>query len=187
MDFERFTTIIFTLVSIVTTTGYAYEDYGGWPTAAIAVIFLLTLLGGSSGSTSGGYKVSRLVLMGGICRHAISRMLFPNAISTIRYGQARVEDRDIAELAAFTTMFFATIGVCAVIMGMLGHDVTTALSASATAVANVGPGLGTVIGPTGSFATLGTAEHLLLSLAMIMGRLEILSIVVLAAPRFWTN
>lgn len=187
VDFKRLTTIVFTVVSIVSTTGYAYEDYGAWPVAALIVIFLLTLLGGSSGSTSGGFKVSRLVLLVSIGRQAIARMLFPSSINNLRYGSNRVQSDDVLDLAAFTTLFFATIGACAIGLALLGHDMATAVSASATAVANVGPALGPIVGPTGSFAPLGHAELLLLSAAMLFGRLEILSLFVLLAPRFWRD
>lgn len=184
---ERFSSIVFTVMSIVTTTGYAYEDYGLWPQAAIVVIFLLTLLGGCSGSTAGGFKVSRLYLLVGLCRQALGRMVYPSAMRGLAYGGSRVEADDIRDLAAFTTLFFATIVAATLALTLTGNDYITAVTAAATAVSNVGPGLGPIVGPVGNFSTLGDADKFVLSVAMLLGRLEIMSLVVLLTPRFWAD
>ena len=187
VDFSRFSTIVFTVVSIMTTTGFGYEDYGLWPPAALVVIFLLTLLGGCSGSTAGGFKVSRVMVLVAICGQTLRRMLYPNAVRSLKYGSSKVDSENVLDLAAFTTLFFATVAISTLALTLTGNDLTTALTASATAVSNVGPGMGAIVGPVGNFGSLGDADKIILSLGMLLGRLEIMSLVIFFLPRFWVD
>lgn len=177
--------VMFNVVSIVTTTGYATTDYTLWGPAAAAAFFVLTAVGGCTGSTSGGAKAMRWLLMARAIRAAVRKVHAPHAVTTIRYEGRAVGDDVISGVIAFFTLYFATFVTVAFILGFLGLDMTTATSGALTAVANVGPGIGPVIGPAGNFAPLPDAAKLVLTAAMYLGRLEILTVFVLLTPTFW--
>jgi len=187
LDFSTFSSVAFTVTAIITTTGFVFRDYGGWPTAALLVIFLITVLGACSGSTAGGLKVFRIVILVQMCRAAIGRVLWPNAVRSMKYGE-RPFDEDVGlAVVAFGVLYVATLIAGAILLSLSGHDLITAVSASATALANVGPGLGPVVGPAFNFAALSDFDLAILSLQMLLGRLEIMSIVVLLAPALWRD
>ncbi|MTJ05738.1 MAG: TrkH family potassium uptake protein [Sediminimonas qiaohouensis] len=175
----------FNVVSILTTTGYSTADYTLWGPFAVAVFFLLTAAGGCTGSTSGGVKAMRWIILLRAARAEIRKIPLPNAVSTIRYEGRKVEDDVMAGVISFFTFFALTFGCLAFALGLLGLDFQTALSGALTAVANVGPGIGPVIGPAGSFAPLGDAAKLLIVAGMFLGRLEMLTVLVLFSPAFW--
>ena len=183
--FVSLTHVTFNVISVVTTTGYASDDYTLWGSLPIAAFFYLTFIGGCSGSTSGGMKVFRFQIAMLMLRNQLRYLIHANGVFTTRYNQQPVTNDISRSVVAFSFFFFITIAVLALSLSALGLDLVTALSGAATAVANVGPGLGDTIGPAGNFATLPDAAKWLLCLGMLMGRLEILTVVVLLTPMFW--
>lgn len=182
---DSLTHAAFNVVSIVTTTGYASEDYQLWGPFAIGAFFILTFVGGCSGSTAGGVKIYRFQILARLAGAHLSRIISPNRVHVVLYHDRRVED-DVAFaiLAFFGVMLFSLI-VSTFLLAWFGVDLMTALTGSAQAIANVGPGLGDIIGPAGNFQPLPDPAKWVLSAMMIMGRLEFFTIFVLLTPAFW--
>lgn len=177
----------FNLVSVITTTGFASADYSLWGGFAVALFFFATFMGGCSGSTSGGVKVFRVQLCFTIIREQIARAIHPRAIMPRTYNGVKVTDDILTSLVAYLFIMVISLAVVSLLLALTGLDLVTSLTSTATALMNVGPGLGSVVGPAGNFATLPVAAKWLLCLAMIMGRLEFLTIIVLLSPAFWRN
>lgn len=183
--FEALTLVAFNVVSVVTTTGYATSDYTLWGPFAVAFFFVLTAVGGCTGSTAGGAKAMRWLLAGRAVFNQIKNISSPNRIMSVRYEGERVDDQVLSGVMAFFIFYAGTFGVLAYALSLLGLDLQTAMSGALTALANVGPGVGPIIGPAGNFATLGDPAKLVLVLGMFLGRLEILTVVVILTPAFW--
>ncbi|APX93886.1 potassium transporter TrkH [Halomonas sp. 1513] len=183
--FEALTHVTFNVISIVTTTGYASDDYSTWGALAFVAFFYLTFVGGCSGSTSGGMKIFRFQIASILLRNQLRYLIHVNGVFTTRYNGQPITDDITRGVVAFSFFFFLTIAGLALGLAMMGLDMTTALSGAATAVANVGPGLGDTIGPAGNFAPLPDAAKWLLCVGMLLGRLEILTVLVLMTPMFW--
>jgi trk/ktr system potassium uptake protein len=175
----------FNTVSVVTTTGYASTDYTAWGGAAITVFFALTFLGGCAGSTSGGIKAYRLLVLYQVIRRYLMRTVMPSRVVSRTFDGRRMEEDAWIGVLVMVVVFFVTFIMFAIALSLTGLDFVTALSGSATAITNVGPGLGEIIGPAGNFASLPDAAKWLLSLEMILGRLEVLTFLVLLLPSFW--
>ncbi len=175
----------FNVTSIITTTGYAVTDYTDWGNFAIVALYFLTFVGGCSGSTAGGLKIYRLLVLMHSCHLSMRRLIRPNGVFSAKYNGKPITIEAIGTVSAFVVVYTATIVLLAMGLAMTGLDFATSLSGAATAVANVGPGIGTVIGPAGNFASLSDTAKWLLCLGMILGRLEIYTLAVLVAPDFW--
>jgi trk system potassium uptake protein TrkH len=175
----------FNVVSITTTTGYASDDYTAWGAGAVGVFFVLIFIGGCAGSTSGGIKVYRHQIIWHIIRVQLLRMATPNRAAPTRYAGKRLAEDIPPAVLAFVAVYLATVALFTPVISMFGIDFVTAFSAAAQAVGNVGPGLGEIIGPAGNFSTLPDAVKWLLSLAMLLGRLELFTILLLFDPEFW--
>jgi trk system potassium uptake protein len=183
--FEALTHVAFNVISVVTTTGYASDDYSRWGALAIVAFFYLTFVGGCSGSTSGGMKIFRFQIASILLRNQLRYLIHSSGIFPTRYNGQPITDDITRGVVAFSFFFFLTIAGLALGLAMMGLDLVTALSGAATAVANVGPGLGDIIGPAGNFAPLPDAAKWLLCVGMLLGRLEILTVLVLLTPMFW--
>lgn len=183
--FEALTLSTFNVVSIVTTTGFVSVDYLAWGAFAAVLSFLLMFVGGCSGSTSGGVKILRYQILFGIIRQHIRKSIYPHAVSPIRFGERIVTDDEALSVGTFIFVYFAAFMAIAIALGMVGLDAAAALSAAATAIGNVGPGATPEIGPVGTFAGLPDSAKLILSFAMIMGRLEVLGLLLLVMPSFY--
>ncbi|PRY59408.1 trk system potassium uptake protein TrkH [Vreelandella songnenensis] len=183
--FVSLTHVTFNVISVVTTTGYASDDYTLWGSLPVVAFFYLTFVGGCSGSTSGGMKIFRFQIAMLMLRNQLRYLIHANGVFTTRYNQQPVTSDISRSVVAFSFFFFITIAALALGLSALGLDLVTALSGAATAVANVGPGLGDTIGPAGNFTSLPDAAKWLLCIGMLMGRLEILTVVVLMTPMFW--
>jgi len=178
---------LFNVVSVITTTGYASADYNLWGGFAVTVFFLLMFVGGCTGSTSGGMKMFRIQILWARLRFQMARLVQPNGVFPLQYhGNPVPEDVPIGVIA-FVALYIASFIVLAVLLSALGLDFVTAISGSATAIGNVGPGLGDVIGPAGNFSSLPPTAKWLLSGGMLLGRLELFTVLVLITPRFWRN
>lgn len=183
--FEALTASFFNVVSVVTTTGYASEDYSLWGELTVMVFFYLTFVGGCSGSTAGGLKIFRFQVAYIILRRQLDRLVHPRAVFTERYNNREISEDIIRSLVSFSFFFALTIGFLALALSMFGLDFMTSLTGAITAVTNVGPGLGGTIGPAGNFASLPDGAKWLLSIGMLLGRLEIMTVLVVLTPRFW--
>ena len=177
----------FNVVSITTTTGYANVDYMEWGPFAIGLVFLLTFVGGCAGSTAGGIKIYRFQVTGLLIKGHFLSLMTPHRISSLRYNGRRLPEDVPFSIIAFLAIYMATVAFFTLLLAALGIDLITALSAAATAVGNVGPGLGDTIGPVGSFAPLPVAAKWALSAAMLLGRLELFTVLVLLRPEFWRD
>lgn len=181
----------FNVVSILTGTGYATADYAGadvrWGPFAFAFFFLLTFVGGCAGSTTCGIKIFRFQVMFAALKAYLSEMVRPHGVAPIRYAGRKLTDDTVYSVLSFVFLYLASFAVLAIIMSLLGEDFTTAVSAAATSISNVGPGLGGTIGPAGTFASLPDNAKWVLSVGMLVGRLEVLAVLVLFAPSFWRS
>lgn len=177
----------FTVISIGTTTGYVSTDYAAWGIFALMVIFFLTFVGGCSGSTSGGIKIFRFKIAFIMFRETVQHLLHPNAVFARSMDGRHVTDETIASVAAFALAFACTVGIAATLLAMAGNDMITSFSAAATATANVGPGIGDTIGPTSTFANLNDPSKWIVCAAMLLGRLEIFTALILFTPDFWRS
>jgi trk system potassium uptake protein TrkH len=184
---EALTHAAFNIVSIVTTTGFASEDYQLWGPFAIGVFFILTFIGGCSGSTAGGVKIYRFQILGRIAVAHLSRIVSPNRVSPVLYHERKVEDDVAFSILAFLVVMLFAVIASTFLLSWFGCDLVTALTGSAQAFANVGPGLGDVIGPAGNFSTLPDAAKWVLAFMMILGRLEFFTILVLLTPAYWRS
>ena len=173
------------VTSVVTTTGIAVGDYTLWGSFSVLLFFYLTFIGGCSGSTAGGLKIFRFQVAASLLISSLKQLIHPRATISKKYNGHPIDEEIVRSLLTFSFFFSITIAVIALLLSLIGLDWTTALSAAATAVCNVGPGLGTVIGPAGNFASLPDSAKWLLTLGMLLGRLEILTVLVLVAPAFW--
>ncbi|MEO1694025.1 MAG: TrkH family potassium uptake protein, partial [Pseudomonadota bacterium] len=159
----------FNVTSIATTTGYATEDYTNWGAFAVGLFFLLMFIGGCSGSTTGGIKVYRLQVAGILTRSHFLHLISPNRIVTLTYNQRRLPADVPFSVVAFLAIYMVTVGLFTVALAFMGLDLVTSLSASLAAVSNVGPGLGDVIGPAGTYASLPAEAKWALAFAMLLG------------------
>ncbi len=176
---------MFNIVSVVTTTGFGLEDFTAWGALPTTLFAFLMMAGACSGSTSGGIKIFRFQIALTLLNKQMMKLIHPSGVFVQRYNQRPVNDDIVRSVVAFGLMFFITIIAVAGGLSAMGLDPVTSISGAITAVANVGPGMGQVIGPTGNFAPLPDAAKWLLSLGMLMGRLEILTLLVLFFPAFW--
>ena len=177
----------FNVISIVTGTGYATTDYGQWGPFATAFFFCIMFVGGCAGSTSCGIKIFRFQVVLQMLKVYLHRILYPHGVFVPRYNGRPLADNVTAAVLSFFFLFFICFIAVALVLNMMGLDNVTAMSAAASAISNVGPGLGDVIGPTGNYALLPDAAKWVLAFAMLIGRLEIFTVLVMFSPVFWRH
>ncbi|MBB3103620.1 TrkH family potassium uptake protein [Azomonas macrocytogenes] len=177
----------FNVVSVVSTTGFALGDYSQWGNFAFMTFFYLTFIGGCSGSTSGGLKVFRFQVAYALLKANLKQLVHPRAVIRQQYNGHALDEEIVRSILTFSFFFTVTIALLALCLTLLGLDPITALTGAATAVCNVGPGLGPIIGPAGNFAPLPDLAKWLLSLGMLLGRLEIITVLVLLTSSFWKH
>ena len=175
----------FNTVSVMTGTGYATTDFGLWGGFVVVIMFMLMFVGGCAGSTTCGIKVFRFQVLFEVARVQLRQLLQPHGVF-IPYFSGRPIDETVAtSVMGFFYLYALTVSLLAVALAALGLDFITALSGAASAVSNVGPGLGPIIGPAGTYASLPDAAKWLLAFGMLLGRLELFTVLVLILPRFW--
>ena len=184
---ETFREVLFNIVSILTGTGYSSADYMLWGPFAVSIFFFTGLIGGCAGSTTCSVKIFRYQLLFASIRVQLARIHSPHGVFTPRYGGRNVDADVLNSVMSFFVFFTVTLGVISVLLGLTGLDFTTAVSGAATALGNIGPGLGDKIGPAGNFAMLGDTSKWILSAAMLIGRLEVLVVYALFTVSFWRN
>jgi trk system potassium uptake protein TrkH len=180
-----FREVLFNIVSIMTGTGFASADYMAWGSFAAALFFVVGLIGGCSGSTACSVKIFRYQLLISAVAAQVNRIHSPNRVFTPRYEGRPVSDEVMNSVMAFFMLFYLALGIFAVLLMLLGLQPITAISGAATALANIGPGLGPEIGPAGNFKDLPDAAKWVLSAAMLLGRLELMTVLVIFTPVFW--
>jgi len=174
----------FHVVSLATTTGYASTDYAQWPLFAPMLMILLGCFAGCAGSASGGIKMIRMLLLLKQARHELVRIVHPRVVNPIKVDGQAVPQPVIATVLAFMLVYGATISGLTLLMLFSGLDVVTAFTAVVASVNNIGPGLGDV-GPAVNFRSLSDFQTWICTLGMLLGRLELLSVLVLFMPQFW--
>lgn len=180
-----FVVSIFNVISVITTTGYATTDYTLWGPFITALFFFLTYLGGCAGSTSGGLKIMRILVTFKGMKRQLNQLLYPHGIFTPHYQGKVLDNNLIANVMGFLFLYVVLNTLLTLALTWVGLDPETAFSGAATAIANVGPGIGHIIGPAGNFSTLPDSAKWLLCLGMFLGRLEILTVLVIFTPHFW--
>jgi trk system potassium uptake protein len=175
----------FNIVSTISTTGYASTDYGLWGTFPVAALFFLMCVGGCTGSTSGGIKIFRFTVLHAVASNQIARLLRPHGVFVATFNRRPLPEAAAVAVMAFVFMFALSFALLAMTLSALGLDYLTAMSGALTALANVGPGLGDIIGPAGNFSSLPDSAKWLLSAAMLLGRLELFTVLILFTPAFW--
>lgn len=181
---KAFRDTLFQVVSMITTTGYASADYMLWGNLVIFIFFLLLFSGASAGSTSGGMKIVRIVLLMKNGFMEFKRRLHPNAVIPVHLNKEPVSNKIIYNLLAFVFLYLFVFTSGSIIVTALGVDFLEAISAVATSVGNVGPGIGK-LGPAENFSSLPDASKWVLSFLMLMGRLELFTVALIFTPYFW--
>jgi len=178
---------LFNVVSVISTTGFGLNDFITWGDFSVMVFFALLFVGACSGSTTGGIKIFRFQIAFSLLKRQLMLLMHPHGTFPQKYNNRLVSDDILRSLIAFLLAYFATITIAALLLTLLGASAMTALTASITAVSNVGPGLVAEIGPSGNFAHFSDTSKWILSLCMLMGRLEILTVVVMLTRHFWRH
>jgi trk/ktr system potassium uptake protein len=175
----------FNVVSIATTTGFVSEDYQLWGPLPVAAFFLITFIGGCTGSTAGGLKVFRFCVLGSVAGKQLRQLVHPHAIALPSFNRRPISDDVVRSVLGFFCFYGMSFALLTLALAACGLDLVTSISSAAQALGNVGPGLGHIVGPAGTFAPLPIAAKWLLSAGMLLGRLELLTILVLFTPQFW--
>ncbi|WP_157813725.1 potassium transporter TrkG [Sinorhizobium meliloti] len=175
----------FNVTSIMTDTGFATADFSTWGSFAVGLFFMLYLVGGCAGSTAGAIKIFRWqILFEGVGR-ALRLMLYPQAIVPVRFQGKSVDDVAISNVRNFFFLYIMTLLFMSLLVMATGLDYLSAISSVAQAMANAGPGLGPVVGPATNFASIPDTAKWLIAFAMVIGRLELVTFLVVLQPWFW--
>lgn len=176
---------LFNITSIISGTGYASVDYMNWGNFLISLFFFIGLIGGCAGSTACSVKIFRYQLLFASIKVQLMRIHSPHGVFTPRFEGRPVTEDVLASVMAFFMFFVVSLGVISVILSLTGLDFITAVSGAATALANIGPGLGDIIGPSGNFSSLNDTAKWVMALAMLVGRLELLAVYAIFTVSFW--
>jgi len=182
---QSYREVAFNVVSIITGTGYTSADYGHWGAFAVGVFFFLMFVGGCAGSTTCGIKVFRFQVLYATAEAQIHRLVQPHGVYVPHFNKQPITEEIAGSVMGFFFLFVISFAAIALALGAIGLDFITAVSGAATAICNVGPALGETIGPSGTFATLPDAAKWVLSAGMLLGRLELFTVMVMFAPSFW--
>lgn len=176
---------LFNITSIISGTGYASADYMTWGPFLISLFFFAGLIGGCAGSTACSVKIFRYQLLFAAIRMQVRKIRSPNGVFSLRYNRRPVGEDVISSVLSFFVFFILTLGVVAVALSLTGLDFITSVSGAASALANIGPGLGPQIGPKGNFAGLNDAAKWILIVSMLLGRLELMAVYAILTIKFW--
>ncbi|WP_349370440.1 TrkH family potassium uptake protein [Salinarimonas sp.] len=175
----------FNVVSVVTTTGFASTDYGAWGNVAVGVFFGLMFVGGCTGSTAGGVKIFRYEVMARLLHSHFLHLIYPRGVFPRSYAGRALPDDVVASVVVFFSLFFVCYSIITIVLMAFDLDFLTSASAAVSALSNVGPGLGPIIGPAGTFGPMPDPVKWVLAFAMLLGRLELFTVLILFMPRFW--
>ncbi len=174
----------FQVASIITTTGFSTTDFDIWPDFSRAVLFVLMFVGACAGSTGGSVKVIRIHLVFKYMKREVSKLIHPKAVKAVKIGDAPVQEEVLSDVMAFTAFYIIIFIAVTLLLTIQGYDLISSASAVAATLGNVGPGFG-MVGPTTTYAALSGFTKILLSFCMILGRLEIYTVIALLFPEFW--
>jgi len=177
----------FNVVSVLSGTGYVTADFSSWGKFPLVFFLFLMFVGGCAGSTTCGIKIFRFQILGRFILNQIKKLVYPNGVFPIKYNNEKISNSFIYSIITFIFLYFFIFFILAVLLSLNGLDFITAISGSASAISNVGPGLGDIIGPSGNFSDLPNFSKLSLSFGMLLGRLELFAVLVLFFPSFWKN
>ena len=179
--------IFFNVISILTGTGYVTGDFNSWGNFPLIFFLTLMFIGGCAGSTTCGIKIFRIQILYLFVINQLKKIIYPRGIFTIKYDKNNVDDKFMASIISFIFLYLVIFFLITAFLSLSGLDFVTSISGAATSISNVGPGLGSIIGPSGNFSSLPEISKWILSLGMILGRLELFAILVLFLPSFWRN
>ncbi len=177
--------VIFNVVSILTGTGYVTKEFDQWGNFPLIFFLILMFIGGCAGSTTCGIKIFRVHILYYFIRNQLLKIIYPRAIINLKYNNSKVEDKLIASIISFIYLYILIFFVLASLLTLTGLDFITSVSGAASSLSNVGPGLGNEIGPNSNYSGLPDQSKWLLSVGMILGRLEIFAILIIFLPSFW--
>ncbi len=183
---QSFREALFSVVSILTTTGFVTSDYLRWPGILWMLIFVLMFIGGSAGSTSGGMKIIRILLLVKNSWMELRRSIHPNAMLPVKYNRKSVSQEIIYKVMAFFLMYILIFAFSTIIVSLLGYDFETAIGASIASIGNIGPSIG-MVGPVDNYAFFSDFAKWFLSFLMLIGRLELFTVLILFSPHFWRS
>jgi trk system potassium uptake protein TrkH len=175
----------FNIISVMTGTGYATTDYGIWGGFPVTLVICLMFVGGCAGSTTCGIKIFRIQVLYATAQVQIERLLRPHGVFIPYYNHKPIPETVSESVMGFFFLYMLCFGILAALLAAIGLDFITAVSGAATAISNVGPGLGPIIGPAGNFDSLPDSAKWLLSFGMLLGRLELFTVLVMLSPSFW--
>jgi trk system potassium uptake protein TrkH len=181
---ESFRHSVFQVVSIVTTTGFVTFDYLSWIPLAGILLFMMMFLGGSAGSTGGGIKILRIVLILKNSSMELKRLIHPNAVIPVRFNRNAVPPDILNNVFAFVSFYIITVIIGVVVMASMGYDLGTSFGAVAATLGNIGPGIG-LVGPVENYSHIPVLGKWFLSFLMLIGRLELFTVLILFSPGFW--
>lgn len=184
--FDSFRLAIFQVVSIMTTTGFATTDFNVWPESGKMILLMVMFVGGCAGSTGGGIKVVRVLMLLRHGRAELFKTLHPRAVRSIKFNNKTVSDEVVNSIVSFVVIYLFVFFVGALILSVLGMDIITSITASIATLGNIGPGLN-LVGPMGTFASIPPLGKLVLIANMWIGRLEVYTVIVLFTPEFWNK
>ena len=185
--FQQLSTISFNTISIISGTGYVSSDFEKWGNYASVLFLLLMFIGGCAGSTTGGLKIFRFQILFKYIYLHLKKMLQPHMVTTAKFNGKIVTESTYESVVIFFFVYILTFATSALLLSFSGLDFLTCISAAASSISNVGPGLGEIIGPNGNYSSLTNYSKLVLTITMFLGRLEMLTILVLMLPSFWKN
>ena len=183
----NFRTVLFNVISILTGTGYVNAQFDNWGGFPLIIFIGLMFIGGCAGSTTCGIKIFRSQILYSFVLNQLKKIIYPKGIFVLKYNQSPVDDKFTASIISFIYMYLVIFFTITALLSLTGLDFITSISGAATSISNVGPGLGSTIGPNGNFSSLPDISKWILSFGMILGRLELFAILVLFLPSFWRN
>ena len=185
--FDKLGHIAFNTISIISGTGFISENFENWGNYASILFLFLMFIGGCAGSTTSGLKIFRFKILFSSLRNHLNKLLRPHGIFTYQFNGKTIPESTFESVMSFFFIFIITFVVTALLLSFSGLDFITCISASASAISNIGPGLGDIIGPDGNYSTLTNYTKIVLTITMLLGRLEILTLIIFFLPKFWKN
>lgn len=184
---EKLAHIVFNTISIISGTGFISDNFEDWGNYATILFLFIMFIGGCAGSTTSGLKIFRFQILFLSLSNHLNKILRPHGIFTNKFNNKPIPDNTYESVMSFFFIFIITFVCCSILLSFSGLDFLTCISASASALSNVGPGLGSIIGPEGNYSSISTYSKSVLVIAMLLGRLEILTIMIFLLPKFWKN
>ena len=184
---DNFRISFFNVISILSGTGYVTDDFGLWGKFSLIFFLFLMFIGGCAGSTACGIKIFRLQMLLVFLKNQIKKLISPNSVIIVKYNNQKISDDFMKSVITFIFSFLLIFFIIALMLSLTGLDFLTAVSGAASAISNVGPGLGDIIGPDGNYKNIPDISKWILAFGMLLGRLELFAILVLFFPSFWRN